>query len=371
MSDGGRPGAAAGRRPVGSRARGTEPSSSDTASRSGRKGSLRPLLTTLLAFFVGGLVVLVTTGKNPVTTYRAIFEGPASWFFPWVDGVERDRRGQPPADADRHDDADPHGPRGGVRLPVRHVQHRRPGAVPRPGRSSPSGSARRSRGSIPFLHIMLAIVVATLAGAAGRHRRVPEGDRRRPRGDLDDHAQLDRDLDRLVPVRGRRSAAERHAGVGPDLQRHRRGRKLPIFWGDPLLQGLHIGFFVAIAALVVYWVILNRTTLGYGVKRSRLQPRGGPLRGHQRRAQLLPRDGDLGGVRGAGRRDRHPRLAVPPLDGDYPGSQIGFIGIAVALLGRNTAVGVSSRRSCSAPSSRARRHETSTPRSSSPSSRRT
>ena len=40
----------------------------------------------------------------------------------------------------------------------------------------------------------------------------------------------------------------------------------PILWGDPLHQGLHVGFLVAIAALVAYWVILNRTTLGYGVK---------------------------------------------------------------------------------------------------------
>ena len=44
------------------------------------------------------------------------------------------------------------------------------------------------------------------------------------------------------------------------------GAKLPVFWGDADLQGLHVGFFVAIAALVVYWLILDRTTLGYGVK---------------------------------------------------------------------------------------------------------
>ena len=44
------------------------------------------------------------------------------------------------------------------------------------------------------------------------------------------------------------------------------GAKLPVFWGDPLLQGLHVGFFIAIGALVVYWLILSRTTLGYGVR---------------------------------------------------------------------------------------------------------
>src|SRR6185437_459458 len=42
--------------------------------------------------------------------------------------------------------------------------------------------------------------------------------------------------------------------------------RLPVFWGDADLQGLHIGFFVAIGALVVFWLILNRTTLGYEVR---------------------------------------------------------------------------------------------------------
>ena len=35
---------------------------------------------------------------------------------------------------------------------------------------------------------------------------------------------------------------------------------------DPVLQGLHIGFFIAIGALVVFWAILNRTTLGFEVR---------------------------------------------------------------------------------------------------------
>ena len=116
--------------------------------------------------------------------------------------------------------------------------------------------------------------------------------------------------------------------------------KLHVCWGDSLLQGLHIGFFIAIGALVVYWIILNRTTLGYGVKAVGLQPRGGALRRHQRRAQLLPRDGDLRRVRGPRGRDRHPRLAVPALDRRRRRRRrSASSGIAVALLGRNTAVG--------------------------------
>ena len=45
----------------------------------------------LLAFVMGGLVVLVTTGKNPITTYRAIFDGSGlNWFFqiPWNTGSD-------------------------------------------------------------------------------------------------------------------------------------------------------------------------------------------------------------------------------------------------------------------------------------------
>jgi simple sugar transport system permease protein len=53
-------------------------------------GLLAPLITVLIAFVMGGLVVLVTTGKNPIETYRAIFEGSGlNWLFPWVTGDER------------------------------------------------------------------------------------------------------------------------------------------------------------------------------------------------------------------------------------------------------------------------------------------
>ena len=55
-----------------------------------------------------------------------------------------------------------------------------------------------------------------------------------------------------LPLRAGRPAAEPRQRVGPDLERHRRGREAAVFWGDPLLQGLHIGFFIALAALVVF-----------------------------------------------------------------------------------------------------------------------
>src|SRR5262249_45415826 len=42
--------------------------------------------------------------------------------------------------------------------------------------------------------------------------------------------------------------------------------KLPGFWGDTAFGGVHIGIFLALAALVVYSLVLNRTTLGYEVR---------------------------------------------------------------------------------------------------------
>ena len=53
-------------------------------------GFVAPLITVLIAFVMGGLVVLVTTGKNPLETYKAIFDGAGlNWLFPWVTGDER------------------------------------------------------------------------------------------------------------------------------------------------------------------------------------------------------------------------------------------------------------------------------------------
>ena len=44
-------------------------------------GIVVPLLTVFLAFLIGGVVVLITTGSNPISTYKAIFEGAGlNWF---------------------------------------------------------------------------------------------------------------------------------------------------------------------------------------------------------------------------------------------------------------------------------------------------
>ena len=47
----------------------------------------------MIAFLVGGIVVLLT-GHNPLSTYKAIFNGTGlNWLFPWVSG-QRARDGR-------------------------------------------------------------------------------------------------------------------------------------------------------------------------------------------------------------------------------------------------------------------------------------
>jgi simple sugar transport system permease protein len=117
--------------------------------------------------------------------------------------------------------------------------------------------------------------------------------------------------------------------------------KLSLLWGDPLLQGLHVGFFVALAALVVYWITLNRTTLGYEVRAVGFNPeaaRYGGISVARNYFLAMAISGTFAGLAGA----------LDILGWQYRintndvliTSLVAFTGIAVALLGRNTAIGV-------------------------------
>ena len=140
-------------------------------------------------------------------------------------------------------------------------------------------------------------------------------------------------------------------GLGGPLQNDRQefvpisndvveGAKLPVFWGEPLFQGLHIGFFIAIGALVVYWLVLSRTTLGYGVKAVGFNPeaaRYGGISVPRNYFLAMAISGAFAGLAGAvDVLGWQYRIST----GDIQGATIAFVGIAVALLGRNTAVGV-------------------------------
>ena len=148
------------RRPVTGPPPPVPPAGPETRRRFNTQGLVVSIITTALAFLVGGLVVLAT-GHNPLSTYRAIFNGTG---VTWLDPGLRQplRRGvELPADPADHDAADPVRSRRRVRVPLRDVQHRRPGPVlrrllrgadlrlvlgrdPRAPRTSSSASSSRS-----------------------------------------------------------------------------------------------------------------------------------------------------------------------------------------------------------------------------------
>jgi simple sugar transport system permease protein len=115
--------------------------------------------------------------------------------------------------------------------------------------------------------------------------------------------------------------------------------KLPVFWGDPELQGLHVGFFIALGALVAFWLILNRTTLGYEVRAVGFNPAAAEYGGisvSRNYFQAMAISGLFAGLAGAmDILGWEFNISTPQIHA----SSIGFIGIAVALLGRNTALG--------------------------------
>jgi simple sugar transport system permease protein len=118
------------------------------------------------------------------------------------------------------------------------------------------------------------------------------------------------------------------------------GAKLPVIWGEQELQGLHVGIFVSITALLVFWLILNRTTVGYEVRAVGFNPEAAHYGGISVRKNLVRAMAISGAFAGlAGGLDMLGYLYRIGVS-DIPVSAIGFLGIAVALLGRNTAIGV-------------------------------
>jgi simple sugar transport system permease protein len=118
--------------------------------------------------------------------------------------------------------------------------------------------------------------------------------------------------------------------------------KLPVFWGDPELQGLHIGIFIAVAAAVVFWVLLNRSTTGYEVRAVGLNPeaaRYGGISVSRNYILVMAVCGAFAGL--AGSLDLlgwEFHIATNDI-AVAANSGLAFFGIAVALLGRNTAGG--------------------------------
>ncbi len=115
--------------------------------------------------------------------------------------------------------------------------------------------------------------------------------------------------------------------------------RIPAFWGTANFQALDYGIFIALGALVVFWVMLNRTTLGFEVRAVGFNPDAAAYGGINVRKNLVRAMAISGAFAGlAGAVDMLGYLfKISQID--IPISQVGFLGIAVALLGRNTAVG--------------------------------
>jgi simple sugar transport system permease protein len=305
-------------------------------------GLLAPVLTAVLAFFVGGIVVLITTGKNPLTTYQAIFDGSGlNWLLPWVTGDDRVTAGY------------------NLQLTLLYTTPLILTGLAvafafRCGMFNIGGQGQYLVGAIfavwigssfeglnPFLHIVLAVVVATLAGAmwAGIAGLL--------KATVGAHEVISTIMLNWIAI----WVGQFLFGLGGPLQNDLQesvpisndiveGAKLPVFWGDPLLQGLSIGIFVSLAALVVYHLLLNRTTLGYSVRAVGFNPeaaRYGGINVPRNYFMAMAISGCFAGLAGAlDILGWQFRLSTS----DIQTSTIGFIGIAVALLGRNTAVGV-------------------------------
>ncbi|MHB8469708.1 MAG: ABC transporter permease [Gaiellaceae bacterium] len=305
-------------------------------------GIVTPIVTAVVAFLIGGIVVLAS-GSNPFSTYKAIFEGSGlNWLFPWVGGSART-------------------------LAAINLQQTLLLTTPlilcglavafafRCGMFNIGGEGQYLVGSIMAvwiassflklngpLHIVLAIVVAAVAGG------LYAGIAGFLKATVGAHEVISTIMLNWIAY----WVGSWLFQLGGPLQSHANGASVPVsndiapnahlhvFWGDPVLQGLHVGFFIALSALVVYWITLNRTTLGYQVRAVGFNPEAARYGGISVARNYVVAMGIAGGFAGlAGAIDVlgwEFRLDV----NDIQASSIGFIAIAVALLGRNSAIGV-------------------------------
>ena len=303
-------------------------------------GVIVPVLTTLLAFIAGGLVMLVT-GSDPIATYEAIWKGTGlEWVFPWVTGDERE-------------------------LAAVNLQNTLIITTPliltglavafafRAGLFNIGGNGQYIVGSIAavwvgssfagmpgFLHIVLAIVAACAAGAlwagiagvlkatTGAHEVIT--------------TIMLNWIAVWVGVWLFSLGGPLQTPLEPDIPKSEdvvEAAKLPVFWGDPFLQGAHVGIFIAIVAAVIFWFLLNRSTLGFEVRAVGFNPEAARYSGMsvgKNYIVVMALCGLFAGAAGAmDVLGWQFRIAT----NDIRAQDVGFFGIAVALLGRNTATG--------------------------------
>ena len=302
-------------------------------------GIVGPLLSALLAFLVGGLVVALA-GKNPLSVYRAIWEGTGlSWFFelPWDTGSTTAMNLQQTLL---------------ITTPIVLTGLAVAFAF-RCGMFNIGGQGQYLVGAMVAVwvgssfaalprpvHVLLTILCASLAGA------LYAGIAGLLKATVGAHEVITTIMLNWIAVwtgaylfglNGPLQSDVQSIPVSNDVAD---SAKLPVFWGDPLLQGLSIGIVFAVAALVAYWIVINRTTLGFEVRAVGFNPeaaRYGGISVARNYFLAMAIAGLFAGLAGVidilGWQYRLGEL-------DVRTNQIGFIGLAAALLGRNTAVGV-------------------------------
>jgi simple sugar transport system permease protein len=304
-------------------------------------GIATPIATTVLAFGIGGLVVLVT-GHNPLQTYKAIFNGAGlNWLFPWVHGVERQTAAFNLQET-------------GLLMTTLILTGLAVAFAFRCGLFNIGGQGQYIVGIVTGTqvavwfhtlpgpaHIFLAVTAAALVGAlwAGVAGFL--------RATVGAHEVISTIMLNWIAIWvgsyliGFGGPFQDPSQPGVPVSREiTPSTHLPVFWGNPLLQGLDIGFFVALGMLVVYSVVLRRTTLGFEVRSVGFNPdaaRNAGIGVSRNYFLAMAISGAFAGLAGAiDMLGWQFRLDVTTVQ---TASQIAFTGIAVALLGRNTAVG--------------------------------
>jgi general nucleoside transport system permease protein len=305
-------------------------------------GVFVPIITALFAFLVGGLVVLAT-GANPIDTYRAVFEGSGlNWLFPWVSGDDRT-------------------------IAALNLQQTLILTTPliltglavafafRAGMFNIGGQGQYLVGTFAavyvgssldgtpaLLHIALSIVAACVAGAAwagiaGLLKATTGANEVVSTIMLNWTAVFVGSY--LFTIGAPLHSDDPVAASIPVSNDIFESARLPVFWGDPELQGLHVGIFIALAATALFWVLLNRSVTGYEVRAVGFNPDAAEYAGisaARNYVKVMLICGLLAGLAGAlDVLGWQFRIAT----NDIQVSQVGFFGIAVALLGRNTAFG--------------------------------
>ncbi len=302
-------------------------------------GIMVPVFTALIAFLLGGLIVLAT-GHNPLLAYRDIFNGAGlNWIFhPTTSTVNTAAynlsqtllqtttlilTGLAVAFA--------------FRCGMFNIGGQGQYFV---GLYAANWVGYSFPGMAPLPHVLLGIGAATLAGA------VWAGIAGFLKATVGAHEVITTIMLNWIAIWGGeylfgnggplQNAANPTVPISSDIAD---SAKLPTFWGIQQLQGLHVGFFVALAALVVFYLVLNRTTLGYEVRAVGFNPEAAAYGGISVRKNLIRAMAISGAFAGlAGGLDMLGYLYHYGVS-DIPVSSVGFLGIAVALLGRNTAAG--------------------------------